>query len=176
MQEILDRIYDKLADSENKLFQGYYLWLEEFVKEIQPKVVVELGTFEGGSAVHILNGLPPDSIFVTVDKTKNHSKLQEVSDDRFKTIIGDDLSDTVFNQIPDGIDILFVDSDHNFTQVTRELDLYSKKFSDTCYVVLDDIHLPAMQGFWSEITRTKYDLSEWHGSGFGLVIWEKENE
>ena len=174
MEEILNRINESLPDIDDKLAHGYYFWLEEFTRIIQPKVVVELGTFLGKSASHILKGLPEDSILVTVDRARVYNSiLVENPDPRLKVVVGEDLSPEVWAEIPQDIDLLFIDTEHTFEQFQKELDLYSQKFAPTCYVVLDDINLYAMGGVWESINQPKYDLSEWHGSGFGLAIYTR---
>lgn len=169
--EILNSISDSLAHVDNKLYQGYYHWLEEFVRITCPKTVVELGTYEGGSTVYLLGGLPPKSKLITIDIDNNYDLLRGNTDPRLTIITGDDLSDEVWGQVPDNIDLLFIDTNHTSEQAFKELQKYSEKFSPKCFVVLDDIHLPEMENFWTAITKIKYDISEWHGSGFGLVVY-----
>lgn len=170
MIEILDTIDKTLALSENKLYQGYYLWLEEFVRILCPKVVVELGTYQGGSTLHLLAALPKESILVTVDKDSNGVLLNGIVDPRLTVILGDDLSPNVWEQIPSNIDFLFIDSEHTSEQVEKELALYSQKFAPVCHIALDDIHLEEMEKFWGNVKQPKYDISQYHGSGFGLII------
>lgn len=168
MQDVIDKINNALADVEDKPSQGYYFWLEAFVAEMQPKLVIELGTYRGDSAIYLLKGLPADSKLISVDTTRH--KFPRIEDERIVYLIGDDLSEYIWERIPNGIDFIFIDTEHSKEQFFQELTLYTKKFSSTCYVAIDDIYLEGMEGVWDSITYPKYDLSQWHGSGFGLVV------
>lgn len=165
--EILKQIDTTLADLDNKPYQGYYRWLEEFVGIVYPKTVVELGTFEGGSTLYILKSLPEDSKLISIDTENRFTSY----DPRLTLVIGDDLSNEVWEQVPNNIDILFIDTNHTFEHFTKEITKYQEKFASTCYVVLDDINLPDMAGVWDSITVPKYDISQYHGSGFGLAVY-----
>lgn len=147
----------------------YYRWLWAAMKVLQPKNVVELGTYRGGSTLAMLEGLPEESSITTVDKYTTHIWLEGIDDPRLHFIYGStlDLADRFSD-----IDFLFIDTDHNYDQVSKEWHLYSPLVVKGGIVAFDDIHLNAgMNQFWNELTGTKVDISEYHeGAGFGFVI------
>lgn len=147
----------------------YYSFLWAAIKYLKPKNVVELGTYKGVSTRVMLDALPPNSKLVTVDIKEDAEYLNTVEDDRLKLIIGNSLS--VADEFYD-IDFLFVDTDHTYEVVCKEWDLYKTKLNSTAFVVFDDINLnEEMKKFWDEVEEEKYDVSQYHQSGFGVILY-----
>lgn len=149
----------------------YYVFLNKLVRELAPKKVLELGTSIGRSGLFMMCALPPESSFVTVDigSYRRVDLLPFDSDPRLSVIFGNDLEESVVDKIGDGFDMLFIDSEHSYEQVSREWDIYRHKISNKAVVVMDDIHLnDGMEKFWNSIPYEKIDLgNSLHFSGFG---------
>ena len=69
-----------------------------------------------------------------------------------------------------GIDLMFIDTEHNYEQIAQEYALYGPFLRNGAMVVLDDIHLnDGMTRFWNEIPHPKVDTGDaLHWSGFGI--------
>lgn len=152
----------------------YYKFLWAAMIVLQPKNVVELGTYWGLSGLAIMEGLPPDSEFTTVDNgaedSNTHYHLNHVNDSRLHFIYASSLS--VASRFSD-IDFLYIDTAHNYEQVSKEWVLYEPLVSKGGVVLFDDIHLnDGMDRFWTELQGNKVDISEYHGSGFGIFFKE----
>lgn len=90
--------------------------LKMLTRLINPKTVVELGTFSGYSALCIAEGLSPDARFITVeaddeleDTIRRNFALSPFAD-RIELCIDD--ASRVMQRIPDNsVDLIFVDAD-----------------------------------------------------------------
>lgn len=90
--------------------------LTEFASKA--KVIVEWGVRAGVSSWAFLDGLPPDGRLIGVDIEPNSPIHPHVAEDpRFTFICGNDLE----VPIPDDIDILMIDSSHEYEQTRMEL-------------------------------------------------------
>ncbi|KKM19985.1 hypothetical protein LCGC14_1650050, partial [marine sediment metagenome] len=90
---------------------SYYTFLQLLAEKMNPKLIVELGTNAGSSAVYMKHGCPPARV-ITVDITdrcsdllKKHS-IEFIQEDSIKAA----------DKIPDNIDLLFIDTEHTNEQ------------------------------------------------------------
>jgi len=130
---------------------------QKVIEETQPNVLIELGTFEGGSAMWfrdqmtVLSGRP--SYVITVDTVPCDLQYGGV------VILTGDLRDAdmparVAANITDGDRVMVVDdSYHTYDVTTSSLTIYSKFVTPGCYFVVED-------GIVDEP-----ELSIWPGSG-----------
>ena len=151
----------------------YYVYLAKLVKALQPRKVVELGTDIGRSGLFIMTQLPEKSEFWTVE-IGDHPAVDLdpfKGDPRLHILKGSDLDPRNTNQIGGGIDLLFVDTNHEYTQAMTEWAVYKMQMNRPGVAVFDDISLnPGMQQFWNEVTETRASCgTDIHNSGFGLV-------
>jgi predicted O-methyltransferase YrrM len=156
-------------------FNNYYRWLWSAVLVLQPKNVVEIGRERGVSTVIMLDALPQDSQLQSIDIVECTLSVGEpcfvhnLQDRRLVLITGSSIE--VADLVQDGIDFLFIDGDHTGEYVTKEWEIYKAKLAKTAIVVFDDIHFnESMSKFWDSITDEKYDISNWHEKGFGVVF------
>lgn len=165
----------------------HYRLLAGLVEVTQPKVVVEIGTYTGLSALAMLNRLPAGSKLVTFDilpwKTIEHTHLrdEDFASGQLQQVIADLGDPQVFSQqltLLQSADLIFVDGPKN---VTFEEDFL--RHLDRCelprkpLVVFDDIRLWNMLHIWRGISRPKLDLTSFgHWSGTGLVDWTQTSE
>lgn len=85
--ELLDRRYD-WQKNENHSEWPYYRFFYHLAKMLQPKLVVELGTYQGTAAAHFAAGMMDDlgSVVITIDHhtdpgdDDNQMKVHEVQD------------------------------------------------------------------------------------------------
>jgi predicted O-methyltransferase YrrM len=135
--------------------------------------VVELGTDIGRSALFMMTQLPSDSELWTVEiGTHERVDLEPFKGDkRLHVIQGNDLDSRVIQELGDGIDFLFVDTNHEFAQVSAEWLIYRSRLSVGALAAFDDIDLnPGMRQFWAGLLDRKHDCGrDLHVSGFGLA-------
>ena len=151
---------------------GYYWYLHALIAVTRPKKVLELGRCLGTSALFMLGALPEDSTLITVDTLERASDLaHKVDDPRLHVITGNDLDLGIYDGIDlQGVDFLFVDTDHTNLQASREWDLYKPFLSPDAIIAFDDITMNDMGAFWSELDCAKLETGTvYHYTGFGLV-------
>jgi predicted O-methyltransferase YrrM len=154
--------------------QRYYLYLNVLVRQIQPNSILELGTCEGGSAFFMILALPDGCRLTTIDISDRHPwQLGPfLFDHRLRRVKGNSLDINVWGAEPlENIDLLFIDTLHEYEQVRSELALYLPHVRPGGIIVLDDIHLNGgMKRVWSELNLVKFDTgTDLHWSGFGIA-------
>lgn len=121
------------------------LWvLQETIAKVKPDVVVETGTFDGGSALFmacILDQLKSGRI-ITIDI---ENKLVPMHP-RINYLIGSSVSEHIVNQVCSMIYqgekvMVILDSDHNKNHVLKELELYSQIVTPDSYIIVEDTNL-----------------------------------
>jgi predicted O-methyltransferase YrrM len=161
----------------------HYRLLAALVKILQPKRVVEIGTFRGLSALALKNFLPPDGKIITFDIVRwdaipdTFLRAEDFNDARLRQEIAD-LSDPATFELHRALfqetGLLFMDGpkdgvfEHKFLQ-----QLETVHFQNRVLLVLDDIRFWNMLALWQQIARPKLDLTSFgHWSGTGLVEWQ----
>lgn len=180
LQKIRATVYEKeLLD--NKEIPKYFNFLYLLTKTVKPKVVVELGTCDGLAMLHMIEGYP-DADFYTIDINPNAGKFLEGK--KVTIIIGD--SANCANQIPNNIDILFEDTDHQYNTLEREFKAYYPKMAKDGILIFDDMTCPLCPGatawwkdlWWNKIfTPNKFSLPLLHPPyGMTAIIRNKRYE
>lgn len=165
---------DRFPAALEEASQRYYLYLNALVRLLRPRTVLELGTCEGGSAFFMALALEQGATLTTVDVGPHHPwQLGPLLYDlRLRRVLGDDLDLGIYEgRPPQGVDLLFVDTLHEYGHVTRELELYLPLLSPGAVVVMDDIHLnEGMARAWDELPLEKLEAGDqYHWSGFGIA-------
>ncbi len=94
-------------------FQGRLLSM--LSKLIQPKRILEIGTYTGYSALCLAEGLPADGILYTIDKNEELLSLQQKYfkksgyQNQVKTFTGNAMD--IIPNIPEKFDLVFIDAD-----------------------------------------------------------------
>ena len=157
--------------------EAYYRWLALAVRILQPGHVLELGSFTGGSAVSIFQELARLArlTMVDIEKDLRFCPAEMLEDPRVAFVCGNDLDLSIFGDgIPAGIDLLFIDTVHNYRQISAEWEIYQHLLSDEALVAVDDIRLNDMGKFWDTLRYEKFDATrDCHSSGFGIFIFER---
>ena len=120
----------------------------------------------------MLGALEPDSVLMTVDIEERASELSHcLGDPRLKVITGNDLDLGIYSGLDiQGIDFLFVDTDHTNEQASKEWSLYKPLLSRDAIAVFDDITMNDMGQFWESLECEKLETGGvFHYTGFGLV-------
>lgn len=162
----------------------HYKILAALIKVIQPKVVVEIGTAEGLSALSILHYLPKDSILHTFDiipysLIANHV-LSDIDflDGRLVQHIADISTVDQFEYyypILSSADLIFMDGPKDSLMEPATMKLFDQySLPKEPIIVFDDIRLLNMLAVWRSIRKPKMDITSFgHWSGTGIVRWIK---
>lgn len=131
----------------------------ERLRHLRPKNVLELGTGQGASGAQIMSALAPDAVFTTVNYADGHVFGEQLSewytDARLTRVSADTLSRATLDMVPDGVDLMFIDTTHEAWHAAEELTLWQDKLQDGAIVVLDDLDQHDMQEFWDSIPYEK---------------------
>lgn len=164
----------------------YYSFFYKLAKKLEPKTVVELGAWQGTSACCFAAGYLESKV-ITIDhhgdpgdllneqkcleainKYQNLTYLKSWTWDALPTIKG----------IIESIDILFIDSWHDYEHAMRDYLDYSPLLSEEALLICDDIiggYGPVISGmldFWNELPEPKFLNNELHvGYPMGFVKW-----
>jgi hypothetical protein len=178
--------YDDLAKHPNSkvwltVWPGeHYNLLGGLVHTIQPKVVVEIGTAEGLSALAMKKYLPADGKVVTFDIKPWNTipdtmfKPEDFTDGRLEQRLGDLAEPACFEahrSLFEQTDFFFIDGpkDNNFEYRLLDL-LKTVQFKTRPILMFDDTRLWSMLKFWHVLPYPKLDLTSFgHSSGSGIV-------
>ena len=119
------------------------LWtFQEIINDVQPDVLIEAGTYMGGSAYYFasLMDLMDHGQVVTVDIVEQESWIEHP---RIHYIVGSSTSSEVLEQVKGFINegdtvMVTLDSDHSRDPVLDELRLYSELVTPGSYLVVED--------------------------------------
>ena len=157
----------------------YYKFLSECVKKYKPKLILELGTRHGLSAISFCQNKRKECKIISVDWVKQKNFADKAILKKFLNlsfIKGNCLDLTIFKEIPFNIDLLFLDTEHTFDQVNKEFEIYKYLLSDKALVIVDDLNLNDKYKFFINFKGTKKNLTRIHCNGFGLFIYERKNK
>jgi predicted O-methyltransferase YrrM len=158
----------------------HYKLLAGFVSVLKPKVIIEIGTATGLSALALKEKLPKDGKVHTFDLFSYQQDSQTVlkesdfSDHRLLQHV-DDLSQSQtmkqYSPILREASLIFIDATHDGALEKKLLDMLCHiPFDHPVYLLFDDIRVWSMLKMWREITLPKLDLTSFgHWSGTGIV-------
>ena len=167
----------------------YYLLFYVLAEMLEPKLVVELGSWRAYGAAHFASGNPNTTV-VTVDIHKDeaqkmdHEKAIEIANWypnlHFIHAWTWDAAPLIYERFAKEtpIDILFVDAWHKYEYVKRELELYTPMLNDEALIIFDDVMdadgaTESMLKLWDEIKYDKFINTRLHdGIPMGYVKYE----
>ena len=165
-------------EREAQRWPGYnYRLLKALVADRKPKIVVEIGTFEGLSALSMLEALPEGSKLVTYDVIPwdrfPQTVLRKADFSRgLEQRIGNLSSPAYFASQRDvilGADLFYVDGPKDLRFVPAFMSLLRAECRKPALLVWDDIRLLKMIEEWRTLDLPKADmtsLGHWTGTGF----------
>jgi predicted O-methyltransferase YrrM len=170
----------------------YYRFFYHLAKLLQPGFIVELGGWQGTAAAHFAAGHPKATV-ITIDHhgdpgdEVHREKMIEASG-QYKNLIylrgwTWDVVDYV-RSFEKGIDLLFIDSWHDYEHAMKDWQAYSPLLSSPALVICDDITgdrgpvIDRMDLFWEELPGQKYlDVGRLHPNfPMGLLRYQKEQK
>lgn len=131
------------------------------------KTIAEVGVKYGRTTFFLLDNIPDLTIFAIDNDTKKfyNSSVKEKYKQRLIPLQG--LSYEVVDQIPDGsLDLVFIDADHSYNAVKRDIMKYTPKLKDTGLLTGHDIDYPGVNKAVNELIKN-YDV----GPNF---VWVKK--
>jgi predicted O-methyltransferase YrrM len=160
----------------------HYKLLAGFVQALEPKLIIEIGTATGLSALSLKKYLPEASKLVTFDilSWKDYPDNILVPDDFLDGRLvqyTDDLGDLAMihkhRDLLQCADLIFIDATHDGVLEKKLLENFQQiLFQTKPYLIFDDIRVWTMLKMWREIELPKIDLTSFgHWSGTGLVEW-----
>ncbi len=182
LSEISARIAPEMIKTPNTWPGQHYKLLAAMVKNLQPKLVIEIGTASGYSCLSLKKNLPADGKIVTFDivpwKEYPDVVLTEAdfADGRLKQQIADLTHPHVFNsfsKLLSQADFMFVDAAKDGVMEQTFLNFFETvKFEKPIFIFFDDIRLWNMLSIWRQIKRPKIDLTSFGSwSGSGVIHW-----
>lgn len=123
------------------------LWVyQEILVRTQPDVIIETGTFVGGSALYlasIFDLMGTDGRIVTIDiqewpNRPQHPRITYVTGSSVDPDVTADMGATI--QHTDRV-MVILDSDHSQAHVEAELDLYNPWVTPGCYLIVEDTNV-----------------------------------
>lgn len=152
--------WDSITWMGKKIWKNPYdLWvMQEIIYEIQPDVIIETGTYQGGSALffaHLLDILGKGYV-ITIDVQKfinlpNHPRINYVE--------GNSIEDSTIERIEDIIlqpctALIILDSNHSKEHVLKELTRYHKYVTMGSYIIVEDTNTGAPMEAVEEFINT----------------------
>lgn len=121
-------------------------WIyQEIIYKLKPDVIIECGTFNGGSALYLagLCDLLNKGKVVTIDTNSYKGKPQHK---RIKYLLGESTSDNIVKQVknllkPKDKVLVILDSDHHRDNVIKELRIYNKFVHKGGYIIVEDTNI-----------------------------------
>ncbi|MHA1694355.1 MAG: O-methyltransferase [Candidatus Helarchaeota archaeon] len=163
----------------------HYKLLAGFIIALKPKLVIEIGTDKGLSALTIKKFLLDDSKLVTFDIIPwNNFSDTCLSDSDFNNNFiqyVDDVSEystmLKYKHLFKSADFIFLDAAKDGKMEYKFLENLEKTgYKPNLILLLDDIRLWNMLAFWRKIKYPKLDLTSFgHWSGTGLIQLQKNN-
>ena len=157
----------------------HYRLLAAFVKLLEPKVVIEIGTFSGLSALSMKKYLPADGRIVTFDICawntikETHLTPADFADGRLEQRL-EDLSDEKAiernRDVLEAADFFLIDAPKDGVFEYRLIEHFQRKlkFRNRPVALFDDTRLWPMLKFWRTLAYPKLDVTSfasWSGSG-----------
>ncbi len=159
----------------------HYKLLSGLVSVLQPKVVIEIGTGSGYSALAMKKYLPANGKLYSFDirpwRTVSSMILKEsdFADGRLEHIL-DDLGDSkVFARHADLLrhaSLILIDAPKSEERLIKNFDALD--FVGEPVFIVDCIRLNYVVPVWESITKPKLDATTFgHWAGTGLIDWKK---
>jgi hypothetical protein len=157
----------------------YYRFLKHLAAELEARLSVVLGVCGGGCCLHLCQGNRMGQV-VGIDHQFDHpEQITYIKQNyaNFTFMLGDSVTSAldIFTE-RGAVDILFIDTIHEYQRTLDEYNAWKPYLSDKAVVCFDDLFRPGMLEAWNELPEPKVRIDELHsgaenGGGFG-VVWK----
>jgi cephalosporin hydroxylase len=123
-------------------------WItQEIICEVRPDVIVECGSYRGGSAVMwamVLEQVNPSGRVLTIDVEDRLDRARSIPifERRVETLHGSTVDPLILSQVRERVatarTLVILDSDHSRDHVAAELDAYAPLVSLGSYLIVQD--------------------------------------
>jgi predicted O-methyltransferase YrrM len=163
--------------------------LKKYV-DLQPKNVLEIGVYEGGTLWYWLNYAVPGAKIWGIDHGEGNIPLwnswNTVPGVEFHFCKGDSQDPTTYEQISsEKFDFIFIDAEHDYASVKRDFEIYSPLLNEGGILAFHDIsntmiEIVTVYVLWKELVDSgKYktesiecpDVDPIHRHGIGVIYW-----
>lgn len=177
---------EPLSDDDNtinvEMSEAEICFVKKFIKEFNPKKIVEIGVSAGGNTINLLRWKDKKSQLFSVDIStewyRDKTKLSGFMADElpknsnWKMYRGYDYLE-VYQEIGNNIDLIIIDTVHTMPGEFFSFIATLPQLKDGCVVILHDIHLNMIQ--FSNNRFTQYNNAAYcTGLLFGSVSSEKK--
>lgn len=161
----------------------YYRLFYSIARELQPALSVELGSWQATAAAHLASAWPAGQV-ITIDIHKDDKAAQqrtiEAATHYGNLTYINDWTWNAASRVPAGIDILFIDSWHEYEYARRDWAIYQPLLSSPALVICDDIFdselFIGMERFWQELPGEKFTNGGVHpGIPMGFIRYVAPN-
>lgn len=119
------------------------LWIyQEIIHELKPNVIIECGTFQGGSALFFacICDLVGKGRVLSVDIQENEKRPKH---ERITYLVGSSTSEEIIKKVRDLIDgygpvMVVLDSEHSMSHVLNEMRIYGEFVTLGSYLIVED--------------------------------------
>lgn len=149
--------------------------LLRILEKIKPNIIVEIGTWKGGSFFLFSRVASKNAMLISIDMPNSPGKISlirafQLPEQKFYFIRSDSHEVETWNNLNDilkgrKIDFLFIDADHSYEAVKKDFEIYSPLVKEGGIIAFHDIMVrPPELGIevsklWNEI-KEKYDFIE----------------
>ena len=161
--------------------------LLEFLKSLNPSVIMEIGTHKAGTLWAMSRIIDPDGLLVSVDLPRSEINVSErcnlIQDRKVRWITSDSHHPLTVKLVEDAlegksVDFLFIDGGHLYDSVRMDFEMYSPFVRHGGWVGFHDINPaedPAIDvyPFWKKLKGFKIELSQYLPRN-GIGIWRKD--
>lgn len=147
-------------------------FLGALVKMTGAKVVIELGTFQGRTALEIIANLPKDGKAILIDIEDHRCAQLKALCDGERVVFMKESSLTAVPKLKVSPDLVFIDSVHEFTHISKEVKAIENLGNRNCiYAFHDSIHIAEVATFvkWMSQWYNVVTLPTSEGRGISLA-------
>lgn len=182
-KERLNNDHNHIELDEITTFPGaHYRILNGLVRAINPRRVVEIGTWTGVSSLAILDAARKDDFLLTTfdilpwNNIKHTALLEKDFGDNFQQILGDLSKKNNFDKYHEILceaDLIFIDGPKDGVFEYNLIDSFKKiNFKNNPIIFFDDINQIEMLNLWASIDKPKFDITSLgQFTGTGLIDW-----
>lgn len=124
------------------------LWIyQELITWSRPDVIIEVGTYKGGSALFLAHMMDINNLgrIVSIDIDDSHADIRP-QHERIQYIKGSSTDESVFEQVKficaDAVNpLVILDGDHTRDQVLKELNFYNGLIKVGGYLIVEDTNI-----------------------------------
>jgi cephalosporin hydroxylase len=122
------------------------LWVyQEIIYKIQPDIVIETGTNEGGGAHYLASIMDVIGkgrvVGVDIEELDNRADHERITYIKGSSVDSDIIKKVSKMIEPDHIVLVILDSDHNMSHVLKEMNIYSDFVTKGSYMIIEDSNI-----------------------------------